>query len=170
MANAKYNKYGMPSNWSKVYCYDRPTNYGHVNPEPEPITNKELYNLGTNGMFERAHNVWVFQYRGVELTLTLTREGWHISHPTLGIRALIARETPIIQMRDELRELITSTAPAWMLKAEDYNPLAWIGGNNSGVAGEETVGQPGDWLTDNLPETAELAGPGGEYGLSAIEF
>ncbi len=37
---------------------------------------------------------------------------------------------------------------------------------DSGVAGIETVGQPGDWLTDNLPETADLTGPGSEYGLA----
>lgn len=113
---------------------------GQMNPkfnkmaEPAPLSNEELKALGSHCFFNPARDVWTYQYRGVELTLTLTADGWLITHPTLAIRAMVARETPIIQMRDDLRALIIQAAPAWMLQAENYSPLAWIDGNAAEVA------------------------------------
>jgi hypothetical protein len=48
--------------------------------------------------------------------------------------AMVAREIPITQMRDDLRALIIQAAPAWMLQAENYSPQAWIDGNAAEVA------------------------------------
>lgn len=132
MANPKFNKYGYPSDWSVAYCYGRRT--GYTMAEPAPLSNEELKALGSHCFFNPARDVWTYQYRGVELTLTLTADGWLITHPTLAIRAMVARETPIIQMRDDLRALIIQAAPAWMLQAENYSPLAWIDGNAAEVA------------------------------------
>lgn len=96
------------------------------------ITNERNKELTLARFYPLTANRYQFEYRGVEVTISLFSnppdgEYWWVCN-NLGVAAIdFDADTPALEMAAQLRQWILDTIPADRLREEGYNSLDWIG-------------------------------------------